>query len=116
MKLLKSIGLPPHFDDTNEYAIDVEDNPQTISETSVFTTDLDYVTAKTALTAFLTAQFAAPALTDVGISAIMTFATTYQRGTAQITDLGESCGGYITLTSQWAWPNAQPEAQPKVGP
>ena len=106
MKLLKSIGLPPQFNDTNEYAVGVEDEPQTIGEMLVFTTDLDYATAKSALSAYLTANFASPTLTAVGISTVMTFAAEFQAGTAQITDLDDYRGGYITLTSQWAWPVA----------
>ena len=108
MKLLKSAGLPDEFDGEDGYTAEIEDDPQVFYEAFVFTTSLGFDLATTTLELLLVNHYGSPRKTDSGTdSSIRSCALVYSAGTqtvtAQITDFGDHCGGYIHSKALWSW-------------
>ena len=103
MKLLKNIKLPKGFEEGEGYRVDVDEKPELIYEAYVFTTELSFEAAISALDSLLSKHYGPFKKTDGGISCVLTCSLPTQEITAQITNFGEYCGGYINSKIQWSW-------------
>jgi hypothetical protein len=103
MKLLKNIELPEGFEYDASYKVEVDENPEVIYEGCVFTTELSFEAASLALEAFLSKHYGPLKKTDGKISMVLTCSLPAQEITAQITNSGECCGGYLNSRIQWSW-------------
>nr|CAP48344.1 putative integron gene cassette protein [uncultured bacterium]CAP48723.1 putative integron gene cassette protein [uncultured bacterium]CAP48962.1 putative integron gene cassette protein [uncultured bacterium]CAP49108.1 putative integron gene cassette protein [uncultured bacterium] len=103
MRLLRSAGLPEHFDGTDGYSVEIEEDPNVIYEAFVFTTTLDFDTALRQLESFLAEQYCPPQRTDKATSSVLVCSIGPQTVAAQITDFGDHRGGYIQSKAEWSW-------------
>lgn len=108
MKLLRSVGLPEHFDGIDSYSVEVEEEPNFVYEAFVFTTKLELGVALCQLESLLgdhygPSQRTHSATTSGVASSVLTCAIGSQTVTAQITEFGDHRGGYIQSKAGWTW-------------